>query len=187
MVFTPSQAGRTVQLYDFPAVFAQRHRFIARIAAQLLYTEAAHWNGHPVQDFGEPMRYGRYFWWGAAAAVALTAAGVAAQEPSPPVQPQVAPAPIEGKPATVEAPKSIHADFQVESTALGFEQGIAPAPGSAVTYRGKLYEVAEVFAADGGPSFSGGSRFVITTEGGRLVVGLISPEGGEKVNVAQAK
>jgi hypothetical protein len=133
------------------------------------------------------MVYSKSFWSGTSVAIVLTAAGVAAQEPSSPIQPRLQPMPIDGKPVAVDVPKSAHSDFQVESTALGFEQGVALAPGTGVTYKGKLYQVAEVFAADGGPYFSGGSRFVITTEGGRLIVGLTSPEGGEKVNVAQAR
>jgi hypothetical protein len=64
------------------------------------------------------------------------------------------------------------ADLHVASTALGFERGIAPAPGRTIGYQGREYLVVEVAAAGNGPTFSGGSRFVITIQGGALQVGL---------------
>jgi len=64
------------------------------------------------------------------------------------------------------------ADHHVPSTELGFEQGIGPAPGRGVTWRGRVYLVVYVTARDGRPTFAGGSRFIITTEGGALDVGL---------------
>ncbi|HTR85153.1 MAG TPA: hypothetical protein VMI56_11800 [Reyranella sp.] len=66
------------------------------------------------------------------------------------------------------------ADYHIASTELGFEKGIAPAPGLAVTYQGKKYRVTDVVAEGGGPSFSGGSRFVIGVKGSNLMVGLKS-------------
>lgn len=97
----------------------------------------------------------------------------AAQEPSPMVNPAEHEPPIEGKPAPAyTAPLDVVADFHIESTVLGFDQGIGPAVGRDVTYNGKLYQVADVFTADGKPCFSGGSRFTIAPAGGRLVIGL---------------
>lgn len=120
-------------------------------------------------------------------AVALMTAGIVAsfsgmavaQEPSPPIDGARDVAPIKGKPSVpTPGPRDIAADFHIESTALGFEQGIGPAVGRDVTYKGKAYTVADVFAADGQPCFSGGSKFAIAPAGGRLVVGLTaaSPE-----------
>jgi hypothetical protein len=64
------------------------------------------------------------------------------------------------------------ADHRIASTELGFERGIGPAPGRGVTWRGRLYLVVDVTTRDGRPTFAGGSRFVITTDGGALDVGL---------------
>lgn len=64
------------------------------------------------------------------------------------------------------------ADHHVASTELGFERGIGPALGRGVTWRGRLYLVVDVKARDGRPTFAGGSRFVITTDGGALEIGL---------------
>jgi len=64
------------------------------------------------------------------------------------------------------------ADHHIASTDLGFERGIGPAPGHGVTWRGRKYLVVGVAASDGRPTFAGGSRFVVTTAGGRLEVGL---------------
>ena len=72
------------------------------------------------------------------------------------------------------------ADLHVASTELGFEQGIAPAPGRSVGYRGLDYLVVEVTAVGDGPIFSGGSRFVITTRGGALDVGLKAMDERER-------
>lgn len=63
-------------------------------------------------------------------------------------------------------------DYRVASTELGFEKGVAPAPGRTVIYRGGNYFVAEVLVAGGGPIFSGNSRHVISTSGANLMVGL---------------
>ena len=64
------------------------------------------------------------------------------------------------------------ADHHIPSTELGFVQGIGPAPGWGVTWRGRTYLVVYVTARDGRPTFAGGSRFIITTAGGALDVGL---------------
>lgn len=64
------------------------------------------------------------------------------------------------------------ADHHIASTELGFERGIGPALGRGVTWRGRLYLVVDVKARDGRPTFAGGSRFVITTDGGALDIGL---------------
>ena len=66
---------------------------------------------------------------------------------------------------------------RLPSTALGFEKGIAPAPGLTIDYRGQEYLVVEVAAVDNSPTFSGGSRFVITVRGGALEVGLKAMDG----------
>ena len=72
------------------------------------------------------------------------------------------------------------ADLHVASTALGFERGIAPAPGRSIGYQGQEYLVVEVAAVGNGPTFSGGSRFVITTQGGALEVGLKAVDGRDR-------
>jgi hypothetical protein len=64
------------------------------------------------------------------------------------------------------------ADLHIASTDLGFERGIGPAPGWGVTWRGRIYLVVDVTAGDGRPTFTGGSRFIITTDGGALDIGL---------------
>jgi hypothetical protein len=98
--------------------------------------------------------------------------------PLPPCQepalPPASPKPLHSKSNEFPAPagEPLKSDFSVASTDLGFEKGIGPAPGYAISYRGKRYLVIEVKAADGGPSFSGGSRFVIGVKGANLIVGL---------------
>jgi hypothetical protein len=110
----------------------------------------------------------------------------AAQEPSPPLGARAA-APIEGKEQHVEpAPRDVVADFHVESTVLGFEQGVGPAVGREVSYDGKQYTVAAVAVANGAPCFSGGSHFTIAPAGGRLVIGL-KPTHSDQVNVASLR
>lgn len=87
----------------------------------------------------------------------ITAPPTAAKEPSifpPPAGPREVP------------------EHHVASTDLGFERGIGPAPGRGVTWQGRKYIVVEVTTPDGRPTFAGGSRFVITTEGGVLDIGL---------------
>jgi hypothetical protein len=79
------------------------------------------------------------------------------------------------KPPPVGAPPARppeRADYQIPSTDLGFQRGIGPALGHAVTWQGRKYLVVGVSASDGRPTFAGGSRFVITTAGGSLEIGL---------------
>lgn len=79
------------------------------------------------------------------------------------------------KPPPVGAPPARppeRAEVNIPSTDLGFQRGIGPAPGHAVTWRGRKYMVVGVQASDGRPTFAGGSRFIITTAGGALEVGL---------------
>jgi hypothetical protein len=128
-------------------------------------------------------------------AMALVTAGIVAsfsglaiaQEPSPPINAPFEAAPIEGKPTLpTPGPRDIVADFHIESTALGFEQGIGPAVGRELDYKGKHYTVADVFTANGQPCFSGGSKFAIAPAGGRLVVGL-KMAAPAPINVASLK
>jgi len=93
--------------------------------------------------------------------VALPA--VAGEAPLPGDPPRLFPAPA-GEPPVAE--------HHVPSTELGFEPGIGPAAGQTVSWRGAPYLVVDVAAADGRPTFSGGSRFAITTAGGALDIGL---------------
>jgi hypothetical protein len=96
----------------------------------------------------------------------------AAQEPSPPLG-APSPKPIEGKPKTATpSPRDIVADFHIESTVLGYDQGVGPAVGRDVSYNGKQYTVADIYTSEGTPCFSGGSHFTIAPAGGHLVVGL---------------
>jgi len=111
----------------------------------------------------------------------------AAQEPSPPLGTPGA-KPIEGKQKSPNpsGPRDVVADFHLESTVLGFDQGVGPAVGRELGYNGKQYTVADVYTVDGQPCFSGGSHFTIAPAGGRLVVGLKSTTG-DSVNVASLK
>jgi hypothetical protein len=93
-------------------------------------------------------------------------------EPSlPPLTtgPAVAKAPAVNPPPA--GPRPV-ADHHIASTDLGFERGIGPAPGWGVTWQGRAYLVVDVTASDGRPTFAGGSRFIITTEGGALDIGI---------------
>jgi hypothetical protein len=128
-------------------------------------------------------------------ALALMTAGIVAsfpeiadaQEPSPPINGALDGAPIEGKPSVpTPGPRDTVADFHIESTALGFEQGIGPAVGRDVDYKGKHYMVADVYTANGQPFFSGGSKFSIAPAGGRLVIGL-KTAAPETIAVASLK
>jgi hypothetical protein len=92
-------------------------------------------------------------------------------------------APMPSKACSDIAPPAgapVAADLHVASTELGFQQGIAPAPGRTVGYLGVEYLVVEVSALGDGPIFSGGSRFVITTKGGALDVGLKAMDERER-------
>ena len=64
------------------------------------------------------------------------------------------------------------ADQHVASTELGFQQGVAPAPGRSITFNGQKFRVVDVQATGGGPTFAGGSPFVIGINGSVLQVGL---------------
>ena len=64
------------------------------------------------------------------------------------------------------------ADVHVRSVDLGFDKGVGPAPGQSVTWQGGAYVVVDAVASEGRPTFSGGSRFVITSAGGSLEIGL---------------
>jgi len=76
-------------------------------------------------------------------------------------------------PKTFDKPPEVKlADTHVESTKLGFDKGIGPAVGRNVTWRGREYEVTDVAVVGGGPSFCGGSKFVVAPEGGSLMIGL---------------
>ena len=77
------------------------------------------------------------------------------------------------------------ADVHLSSVDLGFDRGIGPAPGQTVTWQGASYLVVDAVASEGRPTFSGGSRFVITSAGGALEIGLkaLVPVGAQ---VAQA-
>jgi len=128
-------------------------------------------------------------------AVALMTVGIVAsfsdiagaQEPSPPMKGALDGAPIEGKPtALTPGPRDVVADFHIESTALGYDQGIGPAVGRDIDYKGKHYTVADVFTANGQPCFSGGSKFSIAPAGGRLVIGL-KTAAPEPIAVASLK
>jgi hypothetical protein len=64
------------------------------------------------------------------------------------------------------------ADVHVPSVALGFDEGVGPAPGQSVTWQGASYVVVDAVASEDRPTFSGGSHFVITSDGGTLQIGL---------------
>ena len=84
------------------------------------------------------------------------------------------------KPVPGEAPRlgapppgaPVVADVHVSSVKLGYDKGIGPAPGQTVTWQGASYVVVDAVANGGRPTFSGGSRFVITSEDGALEIGL---------------
>jgi hypothetical protein len=83
--------------------------------------------------------------------------------------------PMRGEPPPVGAPPPgppVVPDVHVSSADLGFQRGVGPAPGQTVTWRGTPYLVIDATANGGRPTFSGGSRFVITSEGGTLKIGL---------------
>ncbi len=105
---------------------------------------------------------------------------------TPCAEPSLPPATIAPMPfgphsdAATPARAPVVADLHVASTELGFQKGTSPAPGRTVGYRGQEYLVLEVAAVGNGPIFSGGSRFVITTMGGALVVGLKAMDERER-------
>jgi hypothetical protein len=68
------------------------------------------------------------------------------------------------------APKA--SDFRIDSRALGYRGGMAPAPGRTVTYQGRQYQVSQVIAAGGGNVIAAGGGNVIAQGGGNLTVVL---------------
>jgi hypothetical protein len=83
--------------------------------------------------------------------------------------------PVPGETPRLGAPESgvpAVADVHVASVDLGFDKGVGPAPGQTVTWRSASYLVIDAVASEGRPTFGGGSRFVITSEGGTLQIGL---------------
>lgn len=117
------------------------------------------------------------------ALAAVMAAQPALAQQAEPALPPANPAPLSAAESSDFAPPAsvpAVADVHVASTALGFERGIAPAPGGTIGYQGQEYLVVEVAAVGNGPTFSGGSRFVITTRGGDLEVGLKAVDGRDR-------
>jgi len=95
-------------------------------------------------------------------------------------------APLPGEPPRIgAAPPGVPpvVDHHVSSTDLGFERGIGPAAGQTVSWRGETYLVVDVVADGGRPTFSGGSRFAITTAGGALDIGLkaLAPQADRQI------
>lgn len=108
-----------------------------------------------------------------------------AQEFMPPpivVQPLMAPTPK--IPPEVKKPQV--ADTHVESTELGFETGVGPAVGRTVTFHDKRYEVTDIAAVGGGPTFSGNSRFAVAPAGKRLLIGLKAVDSEKLAALQQA-
>ncbi len=112
--------------------------------------------------------------WGLAMGLILAAAGsaLAQQINGLAVIPGGASAPVPPSPAAPGV--QLIADTHVESTKLGFDKGVAPAPGRMVTFQGKEFQVVDVVAKGGGPTFAGGSQHVIGVDGSSLIVGLVS-------------
>lgn len=127
-----------------------------------------------------------------ASGVVLLAAGVARADSSPPKVwgfPPEGVKPIAAPSARAKAPAPaalVTADARVESTDLGFDKGVAPALGRTVNWKGSPYLVIEVAAVGGGPTFSGGSRHVISVEGGRLMVALKFVDPDSTISTANA-
>ena len=108
-------------------------------------------------------------WGSIGIAVALPAAAQPLTTPLAPEKPVRGEAPRLGAP---EPGTPAVADIHVSSVDLGFDTGIGPAPGQTVTWKGASYVVIDAVANEGRPTFSGGSRFVITSDGGTLQIGL---------------
>jgi hypothetical protein len=119
-------------------------------------------------------------------------AGIAVAMPAvaQPLAPTVGPEPpIAGEPPRLGAPPPgapVAADVHVASVQLGFERGIGPAPGQTVTWQGASYLVVDAVASEGRPTFGGGSRFVITSSGGSLEIGLRAIDRPSDRQVARA-
>ena len=115
-------------------------------------------------------------------ALALPAAAQPLKTPLAPERP------VPGEPPRLGAPEPgvpAVADLHVPSVALGFDTGVGPAPGQTVTWKGAAYLVVDAVANGGRPTFSGGSRFVITSAGGTLEIGLRAVDRTD-AQVAQA-
>jgi hypothetical protein len=97
------------------------------------------------------------------AAAQPLATPLASEKPVPGELPKLG-APPPGAPAV--------ADLHVSSVDLGYDKSVGPAPGQTVTWQGASYLVVDAVASEGRPTFSGGSRFVITSAGGVLQIGL---------------
>lgn len=117
-----------------------------------------------------------------AVALALPAAAQPLKAPLAPEKPVPGETPRLGAP---EPGAPVVADFRVPSIALGFDRGVGPAPGLTVTWQGASYLVVDAVASEGRPTFSGGSRFVITSHGGTLEIGLRAVDRTD-AQVAQA-
>ena len=117
--------------------------------------------------------------------ILLAAAAPVCAQQAPIVQPAVITPPMIVSPLVAPTPSKVQqppalqmpADLHVDSTRLGYDKGIGPAVGRLVTWRDKEYEVTDIVVSDGGPSFSGGSRFVVAPAGRGLMVGLRALEG----------
>ena len=122
------------------------------------------------------------FWGSVGLALALPAAAqplatpLALEKPVPAESPRLG-APEPGVPAV--------ADVHVSSADLGFDKAVGPAPGQTVTWNGASYLVIDAVASEGRPTFSGSGRFVITSAGGSLEIGLKAVEPVD-ARVAQA-
>ena len=106
--------------------------------------------------------------------LAVVPGGNAASAPlaDPPAMPRSGVAPVSPSPAAPGV--QLVADTHLESTRLGFDKGVAPAPGRKVIFEGKEFQVVDVVAKGGGPTFAGGSQHVIGVNGSSLIVGLAS-------------
>lgn len=122
------------------------------------------------------------FWISIGVALAVPAAAQPLTSPLAPEQPVPGEAPRLGAPPPGSPAV---ADVHVPSIALGFDTGVGPAPGQTVTWKGASYLVVDAVASEGRPTFSGGSRFVVTSAGGALEIGLKAVEPVE-AQVAQA-
>jgi hypothetical protein len=112
------------------------------------------------------------------ASLLLASIGIAFAVPAgaqPLAMPLAPEKPVPGEAPLLGAPPPgapMVADVHVSSVKLGYDKGVGPAPGQTVTWQGASYFVVDAVAKDGRPTFSGGSRFVITSEGGTLEIGL---------------
>jgi hypothetical protein len=105
--------------------------------------------------------------------------GFAASLPRPPcAEPTLPPNTVRPlftkKPSEFAEPpgEPLIADQHVAATELGFQLGVAPAPGRSIMFQGQKFRVVDVQVAGGGPIFAGGSPFVIGVNGSVLQVGL---------------